>query len=708
MIIKLLKIIDFGKFHNKIIELDKGINLIYGPNESGKSTAFNFIDSVLYGFSKDSTKRRLYDEQKDKLRPWNNNQYQGVMEIEDIDDYYIKRDFEKDIIKFINTSEGTDLSEEEILFKYSRVKQPGAYFFDVNRNIFKSTLFIGQLQSKITQDNYHSLKELIQNSILSKDKSINTNRAIEKLIKRINEIGTENRKNTYIGSIKKEIDNITKKILLLEEKNNYYKDDIKRITELKNKLNILEKNNEKLKKIKEQKIYNEVVNNLKEIEELKKINNTEYFYDYNRLLRLLEEKKLYEDRISDFNFQLIELKEDNINKGLNEDIDIFQKNKILYIKMKKILFSSVSIISLLILAVSVMSGKHLIIVLIPVILLFFYLILRRIENNNIRSLMEKYDKSSFYKLEEYFRLEKENTIKNNLKNEVIRDNRQKIKENINLCIDRINVLKKEINDLCIKYNVNSTENIKNFLERKIKSSNEEKINSLININKILLSGKTLESYNHNIIIENIEDKSLEKDIEEIKLEIASCEERENIYSDNMIELSNLNEQLTIKKRIFESYIIERDNTIKALEIIQNILKTNRKSLMPEIRLQMSQIIKKITDNKYTEITISDNFDIKLYDEKSHGFVELETLSNGTVDEVYLAFRLSMINLFNKNAPIILDDHFIQYDDYRLRNVLKVLDEIKENHQIIIFTATNREKDILDKDKIMYRYIDLRE
>ena len=60
----------------------------------------------------------------------------------------------------------------------------------------------------------------------------------------------------------------------------------------------------------------------------------------------------------------------------------------------------------------------------------------------------------------------------------------------------------------------------------------------------------------------------------------------------MIELSNLNEQLTIKKRIFESYIIERDNTIKALEIIQNILKTNRKSLMPEIRLQMSQIIKK--------------------------------------------------------------------------------------------------------------------
>ena len=51
MIIKELKIDAFGKLENKHISLDDKINVIYGSNESGKSTAAAFIRYMLYGFS---------------------------------------------------------------------------------------------------------------------------------------------------------------------------------------------------------------------------------------------------------------------------------------------------------------------------------------------------------------------------------------------------------------------------------------------------------------------------------------------------------------------------------------------------------------------------------------------------------------------------------------------------------------------------------
>ena len=57
-------------------------------------------------------------------------------------------------------------------------------------------------------------------------------------------------------------------------------------------------------------------------------------------------------------------------------------------------------------------------------------------------------------------------------------------------------------------------------------------------------------------------------------------------------------------------------------------------------------------------------------------------------------------------PIILDEAFAYYDDERLENILKYINTEFSNSQIIIFTCTNREKDILNKLKIHYNNIEL--
>ena len=51
MIIKNVNIIAFGGIKNKKINFNKGLNLIYGENEAGKSTIQAFIKVWLYVFS---------------------------------------------------------------------------------------------------------------------------------------------------------------------------------------------------------------------------------------------------------------------------------------------------------------------------------------------------------------------------------------------------------------------------------------------------------------------------------------------------------------------------------------------------------------------------------------------------------------------------------------------------------------------------------
>ena len=63
-------------------------------------------------------------------------------------------------------------------------------------------------------------------------------------------------------------------------------------------------------------------------------------------------------------------------------------------------------------------------------------------------------------------------------------------------------------------------------------------------------------------------------------------------------------------------------------------------------------------------------------------------------------------LCKESMPIILDEAFAYYDEERLENILKYLDTECKDNQIIIFTCTNRERQILDKENINYNLIDL--
>ena len=63
-------------------------------------------------------------------------------------------------------------------------------------------------------------------------------------------------------------------------------------------------------------------------------------------------------------------------------------------------------------------------------------------------------------------------------------------------------------------------------------------------------------------------------------------------------------------------------------------------------------------------------------------------------------------LSSEKLPIILDEAFAYYDDERLKNILKYINNKFKDHQIIIFTCTDREKKILNSSTIGFNYVEL--
>ena len=89
------------------------------------------------------------------------------------------------------------------------------------------------------------------------------------------------------------------------------------------------------------------------------------------------------------------------------------------------------------------------------------------------------------------------------------------------------------------------------------------------------------------------------------------------------------------------------------------------------------------------------------------YIPADLLSTGTIDQLYLSLRLSMIDdLSNEKMPIILDEAFAYYDDDRLENIIKFLSDNMKEHQVIIFTCTKREQEILNKLNIEYNLVEM--
>ena len=237
MIIKSIHINAFGGIKNYHLKFIKGMNLIYGENEAGKSTIQNFVKIWLYGFSNYHGKNIIYNERL-KYTPLNGEKINGALTFEiDKREYTIIRSFGKtkkdDEIKVIDSLTGEDLSDI-----YG--DEPGEKILAVNRSTFIKTLFIGQLAVEIKRDNDEKIFDKIINFTASNDDEVTVQKSFEKINQYIKSI-TNIRKNGSLDVARE------KRGLLEIEKIEYYKTHENNMTK-EEKLLLLKKHQSVLNK----------------------------------------------------------------------------------------------------------------------------------------------------------------------------------------------------------------------------------------------------------------------------------------------------------------------------------------------------------------------------------------------------------------------------------------------------------------------------
>ena len=654
MKINKIKINSYGKLKEKEIKLKDGINIIYGKNESGKSTLLNFIVNSFYGISKNKKGKEYSDVEK--YTPWLGEEFSGKLEYElnNKNKYEIYRDFKKKNPKIFNEN------MEDISKEFNIDKSKGNEFFyeqtKVDEELFLSTVVVGQQEVKLGKQEQNILVQKIANLVGTGDDNVSYKRAIDRINRRLlDEIGTQRSREKPINIINKKIEDLEQKKQELEK----YEDIKYEIEENKNKLEeeISDLNNK---------------NNL--LKEIKIINEKE---------KIEKEKIKIKENIKKGNIEKIKLIKEKINKIKNENKNIFEINNEKTKNNKKInneknkLNKKIIIVFIFLLIINFLQFifiknkliNYIFLLTVPMTLIYFI-----ISKNKLNKKIKK----------------QKNIDENNLKNiEKINLEINNLNNEINLLEKNNNNLEKEINNLKSNLNLKinlEKEKIKNKYLNKIEKSEIINFINLENINY------EIEKLQNEINNKKIRSHTLELDQKNIEPKLDNLSKIEE-------ELVNNNEKMSTLNKLNLSFEL-------AKEILAESYEEMRNTVTPKFTQELSKNISEITEKKYSKIMFNDEQGL-IVELESGNYVPASKLSIGTIDQLYLSLRLSMIDeLSEENLPIILDEAFAYYDTERLTNILEYLDEKYKTHQIILFTCTNREKEILEKIKVPYNLIEL--
>lgn len=699
MKIKNIKVNAYGNIENKDINLEEGINIIHGANESGKSTLLNYIISIFYGISRNKDGKALSDYEK--YKPWNSNEFSGRIsyKLENGEKYEIFRDFNKKNPKIYNDK------LEDISDRFETDKKDGSKFFieqmGIDKQMYLSTVVSTQEEVRLDEKNQNMLIQKIANLAGTGEDNVSYKKALIKLQEKIrDEIGTNKTSQKPVNIIEKEIVEINNKIVETEKyRSRKYEIDAEKeqilseLKELEQQKQILQELQNSMKNEEETKNRLEIreknrKDNIAKINELTNQKNT-----INAENERVQNAKNHLQDIIKGHKENIEKLNSEIEKIANEKEETQEKEK------PSISFIIITVVLAIALICSIILIKNYIIsgVLGVAIIanIVFYVINKNKQKVNKAKLREKINQEKQYKREK-LENQKQQIIANINTTEKELEKQEEQEKQVN---SELSMLKGQI-ILLEKNNEKITEEIEQDNKAIKEESNKNKQQIIEkykdkNINDLLY----INDYQNYI-------SKIEETINNNRIRIKGLEIEYNTIVPQLDEMVVLEEKLEADKEKLAE-LREKESIINiAIENLMDAYEEMKTTITPKFTKNLSESIQKISSNKYNKVTINDENGMIIENNRGE-YVEAIKLSTGTIDQLYLALRLSMIDELSKeNLPIILDESFAYSDNNRLKNMLQYLTSDLNNHQTIIFTCTDREQKMLEAMNIPYNVVEL--
>ncbi len=173
---------------------------------------------------------------------------------------------------------------------------------------------------------------------------------------------------------------------------------------------------------------------------------------------------------------------------------------------------------------------------------------------------------------------------------------------------------------------------------------------------------------------------------QVQLKLAECDGQRQLQGHEAQLRSSLEQE---KQRI-----IRLETYYDAIEMAQSALSKAGAALQrrfaPKISKRTQELFKKMTGDRYRQVTMAEDMQLRIAAENEDTLRDAQRRSDGTVDQLYLALRLAVAEELTPDAPVVLDDALVRFDDDRLNAAMNILAEEAKQKQVILFTCQNRE------------------
>lgn len=705
MIIKSLTAVNFGKLHDKKLNLREGLNIIAAPNEWGKTTWAAFIEAMLYGVDTSERQKQGAIPFKQKYAPLNGLDMAGAMEFYKNDGsiYEIQRSQKGKTplgnIKMTRNDSGNEVPVNG---------EPGEELFGIGRHGFRQTYFTSQLLVKTESSG--EVEKKLQNLSNTGQEEISYSDITKKL---------ENLRKPLTnrqGGRQKHLEDERIRLLSAFE---MAREDLKELEDLRAAIEV------------KQAEYNKALASQNAVkiraayEKYGKISMLS-----NEIDRREQQRQFYEDQLDGARIEDMEKLDDIIKEITDFEFRINENLVILRMKEQE-LFSIedeyklndsrisgeierisgaakggfilpviLSVLSALafLSAVFVFSGNLLKLisaaagvalalacVISFVIFVFGRKAKEREKKDRLASLKTEYERLTEKRAKAS--VLKEDIVRFNLSGEAITAQLEGKKAEASVLIEKIGIEKSSP---------------KQSLDAKKKLYNEyitslSMLNSATTAYDAACTGENIEKLKQ-LASECTEEikaggTALEYDLDKISYEMVVLRDEKAKLEGNLAGRGRIDE---ISGRIAE---IDRELYririhVKAIDFAIGALKESYDEISarfsPAFSSKVSSILKELTQGAYDKVRISKDMEAEVGRENSL-YAGSIYMSAGTVDQIYLAMRLALCGIAdNTNVPpVILDDALTNFDDDRAKAAIDFLARYAERRQIILFTCHRR-------------------
>ncbi len=138
--------------------------------------------------------------------------------------------------------------------------------------------------------------------------------------------------------------------------------------------------------------------------------------------------------------------------------------------------------------------------------------------------------------------------------------------------------------------------------------------------------------------------------------------------------------------------------------LSGLLDARRQAQVPVREImerRAGEYLRILSEARYQQLAADqESLALSVWSDDAGGWVEAAEphLSRGTVDLVYLAARLALVEVLTggKRPPLLFDDPFITFDDRRRQAAATLMRELARSHQIFVFTYTRHFDGVADR------------